>query len=170
MFEGVHHYQIVVPTLVDHYGDFISYDITNSAHVRMRRSTREYQTDGLHMNDNSNHIGSNHVGDNHDDTEPAKLIFYKLSAYGMDFHFNLTLNMGLVSPRYVLEYWSGSGNVWRRKGLTRACHYVGHIATSSDSRVALSNCFGLVCMFTPPCNKSIFYTRYVNTPQSKHVS
>ena len=127
---------MVVPSLVDHRGEFISYDVTNRVHEkrRQRRSASDYQDD--YHEPYSNKLGGSQ--------QPEQSVYYSLSAYGMDFHFNLTLNTALLSPRYVLEYWSGSGNVWRRKGAARPCHYVGHLSSSRESRVALSNCFGLV--------------------------
>lgn len=141
--KNLHHYEVVVPSLVDHRGEFLSYDVTDKMHSnynkhRMRRSTQ-----------NQHH--SNPINDKYHGHEYEKPIYYSLSAYGKDFHFNLTLNTALLSPSYVLEYWSGSGNVWRRKSIARPCHYVGHLSSSRDSRVALSNCFGLVSKSFPHC-------------------
>lgn len=118
-------YEIVVPTLVDNKGDFLSFDVTQTPHRRKRRSTNT---------DNDAHF---HARDS--------LIYYSLSAYGMDFHFNLTLNRVLLAPKYVAEFWDRHGILYSYKGKnTRHCHYVGHIRNSRFSRVALSNCFGLV--------------------------
>ena len=84
--------------------------------------------------------GSNFNDQNNDE------LFYRLTAYGRDFHFNLTRNDRLTSPSLVVEYWSRDGTVRRLAEVTsRRCHYVGHIASEeTTSSVAFSNCFGLV--------------------------
>ena len=75
-------------------------------------------------------------------------MFYRLTAYGRQFHFNLTRNDLLTSPSLVVEYWSRDGAVRRAAEVTssRRCHYVGHVMSSDGvaSSVAFSNCFGLV--------------------------
>ena len=73
-------------------------------------------------------------------------LFYRLRAYGRDFHFNLTRNDHLTSPSLIVEYWSRDPKVRRLAEVTsRRCHYVGHIASEdTTSSVAFSNCFGLV--------------------------
>lgn len=80
------------------------------------------------------------------DGENADELFYRLSAYGRDFHFNLTRNDRLTSPSLVVEFWSRDGAVRRPVEVTsRQCHYVGHISTEeATSSVAFSSCFGLV--------------------------
>jgi len=72
--------------------------------------------------------------------------FYRLTAYGRLFHFNLTRSRLLTSPSLVVEYWSRDGAVRRPAEVTsRRCHYVGHVAgDETASSVAFSNCFGLV--------------------------
>ena len=77
---------------------------------------------------------------------PTVELFYRLAAYGRDFHFNLTRNDRLTAPSLVVEHWSRDGAVRRLAEVTsRRCHYVGHIAgEEKTSSVAFSNCFGLV--------------------------
>lgn len=71
-------------------------------------------------------------------------IFYHLSAYGKDFHFNLTLNRELVSPSFLVEYRNNSG-VMSSHRYVKDCHYQGVVKGNGDSsRVAISNCYGLV--------------------------
>jgi len=74
-------------------------------------------------------------------------MFYRLTAYGRDFHFNLTRNDRLASPSLVVEYWSRDGAVRRPAAevTSRRCHYVGHVTSEeTTSTVAFSSCFGLV--------------------------
>jgi len=80
------------------------------------------------------------------DGQNAGELFYRLSAFGRDFHFNLTRNDRLMSPSLVVEFWSRDGTVRRPAEVTsRRCHYVGHISTEeTTSSVAFSNCFALV--------------------------
>ena len=73
-------------------------------------------------------------------------LFYRLTAYGRIFHFNLTRNDFLASPSLVVEEWSRDGAVKRMAEMpSPRCHYVGYVADEeSSSSVAFSNCFGLV--------------------------
>ena len=145
MLEQLHQYEIVVPHMVNHHGEFVSYDVTHdSSHLRRKRRSvgHVYQpTD----NDAAQRPTSWGMW-----TDPDKWVFYKLTAFGMDFHFNLTLNTGLVSPMYSVEYWNESGVEATHK-LLKDCHYVGHLGRDhqGQSRVALSNCFGLVSSQSP---------------------
>ena len=122
LLRALHHYEIVVPTTVDHSGEFIGYDVTRRlahAHGRTKRSTA-------------------------DAPRLDKRIFYKLSAYGTDYRFNLTLNTRLLASRFVVQYWDGTG-VTRQHRHPTPCQYVGHVVDSRHpSTVALSNCDGLV--------------------------
>ena len=116
------HHEVTVPSLVDHRGDFLSNDISHEHVVaRTKRSTTTYDLS-------------------------HQWIFYKLSAYGREFHLNLTLNTELVSKDFLVEY-RGRKNVDRKHKRIRECHYIGHINSQLDSRVALSNCYGLVSSF-----------------------
>ena len=124
LFNQVEQYEITIPRLVDENGEFLSHDVTHtSAHMRRRRSV-EYSKDGDDVS--------------HPSDEP---VFYELKAFGFDFHFNLSLNRDLISPFYSVEGLPGSD----LEGL-KDCHYVGHLGRGAQvqSRVAVSNCFGLV--------------------------
>jgi len=81
-------------------------------------------------------------GDERSDGE----LYYRLAAYGRDFHFNLSRNEHLTSVLPLVEYWSRDGAVRRLAEVTsRRCHYVGHVAGEEiTSSAAFSNCFGLV--------------------------
>lgn len=71
-------------------------------------------------------------------------LFYKLSAYGKHFHLNLTLNPNLVSKHFTVEYWGKDGLDWQHS-VVENCHYAGYLLDQySTTKVALSNCKGLV--------------------------
>ena len=125
---GVHHYELVVPSLVEQNGDFISYDVTDSYHVR-NRAKRSITT--LPLAEEITHT--------------PQWIFYRLEAFGRLFHLNLTLNKGLISPKYVVDYVGKDGlDSNERHRTLRECHYYGYLSEHEQSRVALSNCHGLV--------------------------
>lgn len=75
---------------------------------------------------------------------PEPRLFYRLSAYGKHFHLNLTLNPQLLSRHFTVEYWGKDGLEWRHNTVDH-CHYVGFLQNQhGTTRVALSNCKGLV--------------------------
>lgn len=115
------HYQLTVPVRVDENGNFLSYAVKHQRPGRRRRA----------------------LGDTAVDPSESR-IFYRLSAYGKHFHLNLTLNPNLVSKHFTVEYWGKEGPEWRHN-MVDNCHYVGFLQNQhSTTRVALSNCKGLV--------------------------
>jgi len=127
LLASLRHYEVAVPVRVDRHGAVLG-PPTSSRHVRTERRTRR-----------SPHGTITSPSD--DET------FYRLTAFGRDFHFNLTRSRLLTSPSLVVEYWSRDGAVRRPAEVTsRRCHYVGHVASddATSSSVAFSNCFGLV--------------------------
>ena len=128
-------YEIVTPALVDHNGNTISYDVTSHYYESKRKKRAT-----LFAIDPDNY-GSN------------KWIYYKLTAYGHDFNFNLTLNKDLLGSGYVGEFWGPVEYSARPSPApsARHCHYTGRISNSVSSRVAISNCLGLVsvCPYLP---------------------
>ena len=135
--EDLHHYELVRPTRVDHEGHFLSYELTHSHRPqrRTRRSARDVA--------NSTRDVANSTRDS-DEISSHERIFYKLSAYGIDFHLNLTRNTRLVSPSFVVQYWN-KGGVASQHNDVENCHYEGQIVNRERrSSVAISNCRGLV--------------------------
>lgn len=109
----------MVPTLVNHRGDFLSYDIINS-----RKRTRRHL-------------------DIHKEPLADKTLHYSVHAYEQKFHMNLTLNTKLISPHFVVEREDRTGVVSRHRYIDD-CHYTGHLFGHQLSSVAVSNCRGLV--------------------------
>lgn len=120
-------YEMVIPVLVDEEGKFLSYNVKHKyLKRRKRRSVHDYE-------------------DLREPETPSR-IFYKLSAFGKEFHFDLKLNEKLLSSAYKAEVWTKDG----RRGFVprkRDCHYVGYSREPSLSMAAISNCFGLVCIY-----------------------
>jgi len=115
------HYQLTIPIRVDQNGAFLSFTVKNAKPSRRRRSTDPY-----------------------DQEVAASKLFFKLSAYGKHFHLNLTLNTDLVSRHFTVEYWGKNGPQWKHDFLDH-CHYTGYLQDQhSTTKVALSNCNGLV--------------------------
>uniref|UniRef100_A0A671MMF9 Peptidase M12B propeptide domain-containing protein n=1 Tax=Sinocyclocheilus anshuiensis TaxID=1608454 RepID=A0A671MMF9_9TELE len=115
------HYQLTVPVRVNERGQFMSYTVKHYRPGRRRRGLDQAELD-------------------HTETR----LFYKLSAYGKHFHLNLTLNPILVSKHFTVEYWGKDGLDWQHSVVDN-CHYVGYLLDQySTTKVALSNCKGLV--------------------------
>lgn len=113
-------YQLTVPVRVSETGSFLSYTVKQHRPGRRRRGTEQAEPF----------------------VEPH--VYYSLTAYGKHFHLNLTLNPHLVSRHFTVEYWGKSGQEWRH-AMVDNCHYVGYLLDKhSTTRVALSNCRGLV--------------------------
>ncbi|KAG8003162.1 A disintegrin and metalloproteinase with thrombospondin motifs 6 [Nibea albiflora] len=75
--------------------------------------------------------------------EIATPLFYRLSTSGNNFLLNLTLQGGLLSRQFRVEYWKRGRLAWSHP-YSPHCHYVGHLQDQPhSSKVALSNCNGL---------------------------
>lgn len=121
------HYQLTVPVRVDENGEFMSYTVKHHRPGRRRRGVAD---------------PTMRPQPALDPLEPR--LFYRLSAYGKHFHLNLTLNPHLVSKHFTVEYWGKEGLEWRHN-MVDNCHYFGFLENQhSTTRVALSNCKGLV--------------------------
>lgn len=104
------------PVQVDEHAAFLTRDLSNGNHRRRRDVTSAIK-------------------------EP---VFFHLSAFGQNFHLNVTLNDELLSPNFVIEV---RGNQSSRFHFDiDHCHYTGHAVSSKGlgTKVALSNCNGLV--------------------------
>ncbi len=116
-------HQIVIPSLVDENGHHVSYDIINS-----RKRTRREALSGPET------------------AAAERQLHYKLSAYGSNFHLNLSLNTNLVTRNFLVEYLDEHG-VSQRHRTIDDCHYHGYLVGHDISSVAISNCRGLVSIY-----------------------
>ncbi|XP_077441258.1 A disintegrin and metalloproteinase with thrombospondin motifs 10 [Vanacampus margaritifer] len=70
-------------------------------------------------------------------------LYYQLSTSRNNFLLNLTLQGGLLSRQFRVEYWKRGRLAWSHP-YSLPCHYVGHLQDQPhSSKVALSNCNGL---------------------------
>ncbi|XP_012939866.1 A disintegrin and metalloproteinase with thrombospondin motifs 6 [Aplysia californica] len=148
LLQSLDHYETIIPQLVDHRGNFLSYDVTHSnalRHQKVQNSRSKRWARRLrlkpHKNNNPNLFldGSDQLGRNS--------VFYKLSAYGKEFRFNLTLNTQLLTKDFAVELWDGSGKVDTSEEIWD-CHYTGTSLDSPGLDAAISNCNGLHGVFS----------------------
>lgn len=150
--DRLHHYVISVPVRVDERGSEL-----NERHSRYRRSasSRPRRDTGTNDGETDGDTRENAVEKFNDEGDAKNLpssVFYRLSAYGRNFFFNLTRNDRLVAPGLSVEYWSRDGLRHRGSATSRGtsdagrCHYVGEVVDGdgTKSEVAISDCFGLV--------------------------
>uniref|UniRef100_A0AAV2L3G0 Peptidase M12B domain-containing protein n=1 Tax=Knipowitschia caucasica TaxID=637954 RepID=A0AAV2L3G0_KNICA len=70
-------------------------------------------------------------------------LFYQLSTSNNNFLLNLTVQGGLLSRQFRVEYWKRGRLAWSHPYVPH-CHYTGHLQDRpQSSTVALSNCNGL---------------------------
>ena len=133
------------PSLVNYRGAFLSYDVTHKNLLSWKKNKNRRKKRHAYNKSSSNYNSTNHL-------DSDKWIFYKLAAYGREFHLNLTLNENLVTNGFSVEYRNRHGRV-SQHNTKMECHYVGHIASEEKtSNVALSNCYGLVTDKINACN------------------
>ncbi|KAH9504176.1 A disintegrin and metalloproteinase with thrombospondin motifs 6 [Bulinus truncatus] len=139
----------MIPQLVDHKGEFLSYDVTHSSAVhhltahttRSKRWAKQLNKKSLKSSNKTNFFLDG------DKQKGRSSVFYKLSAYGKVFHLNLTLNTQLLSNDFAVEFIN---NTNRRKSLDELwdCHYTGVSVNGDASDAAISNCNGLHGVFS----------------------
>ncbi|GLD49791.1 A disintegrin and metalloproteinase with thrombospondin motifs 10-like isoform X1, partial [Lates japonicus] len=109
-------YEIAIPVRVGPNGETLDAD-TPQHHRRRRRSAEDRLPDSL---------------------------FYQLSTSRNNFLLNLTLQGGLLSRQFRVEYWKRGRLAWSHP-YSPHCHYIGHLQDQPhSSKVALSNCNGLM--------------------------
>ena len=113
---SVPEYDVIHPVQVDYHGNFLSRDLANG-NTRRKRDAGSTTKEGL---------------------------FFKFSAFGRDYHLNVTLNDKLLSPNFVVEV-RGNGTSRFQYDIEH-CHYIGQLVSVKGhaSKVAISNCDGLV--------------------------
>ncbi|XP_061680896.1 A disintegrin and metalloproteinase with thrombospondin motifs 10 isoform X1 [Syngnathoides biaculeatus] len=113
---GLGQYEIAIPLRVGPNGETLH--TKGSQDHRRRRSTEENKS-----------------------TDTS--LYYQLSTSHNNFLLNLTLQGGLLSRQFRVEYWKRGRLAWSHP-YSPHCHYVGHLQDQPhSSKVALSNCNGL---------------------------
>ncbi|KAH9504183.1 A disintegrin and metalloproteinase with thrombospondin motifs 6, partial [Bulinus truncatus] len=149
LLSQLHHFETMIPQLVDQKGEFLSYDVTHSSAVhhltahttRSKRWAKQLNKKSLKSSNKTNFFLDG------DKQKGRSSVFYKLSAYGKVFHLNLTLNTQLLSNDFAVEFIN---NTNRRKSLDELwdCHYTGVSVNGDASDAAISNCNGLHGVFS----------------------
>ncbi|GAA6085951.1 A disintegrin and metalloproteinase with thrombospondin motifs 10 isoform X2 [Tachysurus ichikawai] len=113
------HYEIAIPIRVGPCGES-TYDAeASNRHRRHRRSPEMKQK------------------------APEPQLYYQLSTPSTSLFLNLTLQSGLLSRKFRIEYW-GKGRLEWSHPYSSGCQYMGHLQHQpQSSTVALSNCNGL---------------------------
>ncbi|KAL7884595.1 hypothetical protein AOLI_G00073650 [Acnodon oligacanthus] len=113
------HYEIAIPVRVGPQGEALDEEKHSDGHGRRRRSA-----------------------DSNPET-PDPQLYYQLSTPSANLFLNLTLQSGLLSRQFRVEYWRRGRLAWSHP-YSPGCHYVGHLQHQpQSSTVALSNCNGL---------------------------
>ena len=128
LLSGINEYEMFIPKLVSRHGEFISYDVTSPKLSRHSRTRRAVPQQGEILTDS--------------DISEYR-IFYRFSVFGKEFHFDLTLNTHLLSPKFSVEYYDKNG-LSETSGPVSNCYYVGESREPYLSTAAISNCYGLV--------------------------
>uniref|UniRef100_H3CXS6 ADAM metallopeptidase with thrombospondin type 1 motif, 10 n=1 Tax=Tetraodon nigroviridis TaxID=99883 RepID=H3CXS6_TETNG len=116
---GLGQYDIAIPVRVGPHGETLAAEKPQH-HQRRRRSAEDRLPDSVRTS-----------------------LFYQLSTSRNNFLLNLTLQGGLLSRQFRVEYWKRGRLAWTHP-YSPHCHYVGHLNDQPhSSKVALSNCNGL---------------------------
>lgn len=89
------------------------------------------------------------------DTEPAhwesEHVHYRLSAFGRDYHLNLTLEAGFIAPLYTVSIVGAMNRTHQEEKeveedetVYRHCFYKGHVNGETEHAAVISLCSGLV--------------------------
>ncbi|XP_032220130.2 A disintegrin and metalloproteinase with thrombospondin motifs 6 isoform X2 [Nematostella vectensis] len=112
--DDVPEYDITSPVQISKDGKFIAHELSYQR-IRERRDFADH-----HFDD----------------------IYYKLRAFGSDFHLNLVRNRRLLAPDFQVEVIGRDGRILKRHTMEN-CHFTGKVRSSTRSTVAMSNCQGL---------------------------
>ncbi|XP_070536311.1 A disintegrin and metalloproteinase with thrombospondin motifs 18-like isoform X2 [Ptychodera flava] len=113
-------YEVVTPMQVDHIGNYLTHDLKP---LRIKRSS-----EGKHQHHHHHH----------------KSTFYKLSAFGEQFHFELEPNEKLLAPGFTVQVRShGKSYTTKLDDQQAACLYNGKLKSHGNGSVAINTCNGL---------------------------
>ncbi|XP_033633834.1 A disintegrin and metalloproteinase with thrombospondin motifs 12-like [Asterias rubens] len=120
--ETLEDYEIVIPSLVDNSGEFISHD------VNLKHTPENRQING--------------------DEDPVATRHYRIILLDKDLHLQLVRSHRLIAPGFILERRGRniSESSMRKVDHAHHCHFNGHVRGHRDSKVAVSTCDGVVGM------------------------
>ncbi|XP_053508704.1 A disintegrin and metalloproteinase with thrombospondin motifs 9 [Ictalurus furcatus] len=123
-------HEIVTPIRVTEAGDALP----QSAHFRRRKRSADNDTEPAHWE-------SEHV-------------HYRLSAFGRDYHLNLTLEAGFIAPLYTVSIVGAMNRTHQEEKeveedetVYRHCFYKGHVNGETEHAAVISLCSGLLGTF-----------------------
>uniref|UniRef100_A0A673A2V3 ADAM metallopeptidase with thrombospondin type 1 motif, 9 n=1 Tax=Sphaeramia orbicularis TaxID=375764 RepID=A0A673A2V3_9TELE len=136
-------YEIVTPVRVNEAGD----KFPTSVHFKRKRRSLEENTG------------------NTTDHWASPNIHYRISAFGQNFHLNLTLDSGFIAPLYTVTVLG----VPRGDNITdflRHCFYKGHVNAQAEHAAVISLCSGLLGTFRSP--EGEYFVEPLHSYQGEH--
>lgn len=138
-------YEIVTPVRVNEAGD----KFPTSVHFKRKRRSLDESTG------------------NTTDHWASPNIHYRISAFGQNYHLNLTLDSGFIAPLYTVTVLGvprgdnitdfatdGEGEEEEEDTELRHCFYKGHVNAQAEHAAVISLCSGLVSFYArldSPC-------------------
>lgn len=135
--EDIDAYEIVTPVRVNEAGD----KFPTSVHFKRKRRSLDESTD------------------NTTDHWASPNIHYRISAFGQNYHLNLTLDSGFIAPLYTVTIlgvprgdnitdFAADGEVEEEEDTElRHCFYKGHVNAKGEHTAVISLCSGLVSFY-----------------------
>uniref|UniRef100_A0A671UMU0 ADAM metallopeptidase with thrombospondin type 1 motif 9 n=1 Tax=Sparus aurata TaxID=8175 RepID=A0A671UMU0_SPAAU len=136
-------YEIVTPVRVNEAGD----KFPTSVHFKRKRRSLDEGTG------------------NTTDHWASPNIHYRISAFGQNYHLNLTLDSGFIAPLYTVTVLG----VPRGDNITdflRHCFYKGHVNAQAEHAAVISLCSGLLGTFRSP--EGEYFVEPLHSYQGEH--
>uniref|UniRef100_A0A8C4IAI7 ADAM metallopeptidase with thrombospondin type 1 motif, 9 n=1 Tax=Dicentrarchus labrax TaxID=13489 RepID=A0A8C4IAI7_DICLA len=141
--EEIAAYEIVTPVRVNEAGD----KFPTSVHFKRKRRSLDESTG------------------NTTDHWASPNIHYRISAFGQNYHLNLTLDSGFIAPLYTVTVLG----VPRGDNITdflRHCFYKGHVNAQAEHAAVISLCSGLLGTFRSP--EGEYFVEPLHSYQGEH--
>ncbi|XP_037107672.1 A disintegrin and metalloproteinase with thrombospondin motifs 9 [Syngnathus acus] len=146
--EDIGPYEIVTPVRVDGTGD----KFPSSAHFKRKRRSLDEKSDNI-----TEHWGSPNI-------------HYRISAFGQNYHLNLTLDSEFIAPLYTVTILGvpRGDNVEEEEEDTelRHCFYKGQVNAKSEHAAIISLCSGLFGTFRSP--EGEYFVEPLHNYQGEH--
>uniref|UniRef100_A0AAQ5Y9S1 ADAM metallopeptidase with thrombospondin type 1 motif, 9 n=1 Tax=Amphiprion ocellaris TaxID=80972 RepID=A0AAQ5Y9S1_AMPOC len=142
--EEIGAYEIVTPVRVNEAGD----KFPTSVHFKRKRRSLEDEGTG-----------------NSTDHWASPNIHYRISAFGQNYHLNLTLDSGFIAPLYTVTILGEEGEEEEDTEL-RHCFYKGHVNAHAEHAAVISLCSGLLGTFRSP--EGEYFVEPLHSYQGEH--
>ncbi|KAE8298082.1 A disintegrin and metalloproteinase with thrombospondin motifs 9 [Larimichthys crocea] len=150
-------YEIVTPVRVNEAGD----KFPTSVHFKRKRRSLDESTG------------------NTTDHWASPNIHYRISAFGQNYHLNLTLDSGFIAPLYTVTVLGvprgdnitdfatdGEGEEEEEDTELRHCFYKGHVNAQAEHAAVISLCSGLLGTFRSP--EGEYFVEPLHSYQGEH--